>query len=210
MNKTYYTVYLPTEGIIKDGDMYQIKSVGTPKLRTMGLYPKWGRYYQYNQKDVFCRISKLVPSTHKRKVNLFLCSKDIKAGDKLRCYKPDKSEWVECTFIEELHGVVNGKDYDTYQCEFANGKIGGALKENFFKVIGQVSPDANWATEGMELSYEDIRIGAGKISDDTGIKNRFLFSDFSKDIPNDGTIDWFPNNGWDWFVQLKGPCKHFH
>lgn len=71
-----------------------------------------------------------------------------------------------------------------------------------FKVIGEISPDAlGYVKEGDEFGEDDIRIGAGSI-----MNARFHFVPFE----GDDQKEWFPNNGWELYTQIKDPCGHFH
>ncbi len=67
-------------------------------------------------------------------VRLFLCSRDIQVGDKI---------------------TLDGIEFVTYE----EGEIDSSWQnhvDNGFKVIGEVSPEAVWVTEGME--FDDTQI----------------------------------------------------
>lgn len=63
-----------------------------------------------------------------KKVKLFLCSRDVQVGDK--CW------------------TTVGGCYDTFQ--------EGYDKQYWFKVIGEISPDAIWVKEGDEFDEDEI------------------------------------------------------
>jgi len=66
--------------------------------------------------------------------NLFLCSRDIQAGDE----------------VQSKLGTLDGKVEHKFQLE-------EALKEDvWFKVIGEISPEAIWVKEGDEFDEDEI------------------------------------------------------
>lgn len=69
-------------------------------------------------------------------VKLFLCSRDIQVGDKITL---DGISFTEFTRLKELSKVYAPK-FDSY-----------------FKVIGEISPEAIWVKEGDEFEEEDIK-----------------------------------------------------
>lgn len=107
---------------------------------------------------------------------LFLCSRAIQVGDEVQ-------------------------DGDNFICKIPNElDLENALDNNFFKVIGEVSPDANWVKEGDEFEEDEVN---KQWYDDSG----------SSDNP---WQDWFGNLEDDVITnefirfQIKGPCGHFH
>lgn len=109
--KPYFAKYLPVEGEIKEGDMYWFNGSPT-ELRK-----------DNNDAHGMCSC---------KKVKLFLCSRDIQIGDKVR-WLTGNGEWG--------NSVVTGdpsKLIETY------------------KVIGEISPEAIWVKEGDEFDEGDI------------------------------------------------------
>ena len=146
--------------------------------------------YPYSY-DLSLKVGYNISEYDVKKVKLFLCDKDIESGDKLRCYKPDMSEYMECEFIEEVNGLIEGEMIYTYRCKFPEGKVGGALTENFFKVIGEISSDAHFfVKEGDEFKEDDIQI----YSEDK----------FGEPYPKD------PKDIFVIYALVKGCCGHFH
>ena len=128
-----FTKYTAIEGEIKDGDMYLLKSIGTPNLRKKGLYPKWN-VYQFDSSKTNCKLAKLTPKTHHTKAMLSICSKDIEVGDMIS---------------------LDGVEFIKYEAGPVDSLWRKHVREGF-KVIGYVLPDATWVKEGMEFEKEDL------------------------------------------------------
>lgn len=79
-----------------------------------------------------------------KKVKLFLCSKDIQVGDTVRF--PDTLK--ETIVKEDLLPLSSFRVY------------------GYFKVVGEISPDANWVTEGMEFDDNDTLPSIQEIESD--------------------------------------------
>ena len=145
--KTYFTKYFPVEGEIKDGDI-GLDPFGLPYHCKDGkmLDSDESTYYLLTDyKDKF------------KKVKLFLCSKDIQAGDK----------------FDQLPGI-NGV------CYICKGNANRFLLddegkyraiETCFKVIGEISPEAIWVKEEDEFGEDDISFEFGiPYEDDTAVE----------------------------------------
>jgi len=112
--KKYFTAYLPTEGEIKEGDM----TIGVRGHIAPAITPK-----DYN--NIY------VPYWDGRKlVKLFLCSRDIKHGDKYHDYAGSPV--------------------------FTHDEDDPMLDKDCFKIIGEISPNATWVKEGDEFDEEDL------------------------------------------------------
>lgn len=74
------------------------------------------------------------------KVKLFLCSKDIQVDDVVKS---------KHGFTEIIEQVMNGEYVETNlsKKEHIN---------NVYKIIGEISPDAIWVTEGMEFDEGEL------------------------------------------------------
>lgn len=126
----YFAKYLPVKGEVQDGDSFIDKRA--PDLRIApGVAMK-------------CIIGiEGEAVNHAQKVGLFLCSRDIQIGDKVKWF--DNTNDPEDIVLDESkyawwtdHGVDN--------------------KDRFFKVIGEISPGAVWIKEGDEFEEDAIRI----------------------------------------------------
>lgn len=116
MNK-YFTKYIPVEGEIEEGDYYFDGTLLNQKLSS----ESW-------------RVGKSW-----RKVKLFLCSRDIQVGDKIKDEGDLSQEF-------ELNNEYYLRLYKEKGCT------------NHFKVIGEISPDAiSYVTEGQE--FEESKVG---------------------------------------------------
>ncbi len=154
--KTYFAKYLPVEGEMKMGDKIFFKEDNTRGLLSEGGLPEWV-------------INKCVEKKHKTG-KLFLCSRDIRVGDEL---------WTgrkETTLVFE--DGANGRDEGNW-CH-----LSAAISGHYFKVIGEISPEATWVVEGDEFKRDSLSAhGVG--------------------------VNWNDDYGKYTFT-IKGPCGHFH
>lgn len=139
----YFAKYIPIEGEIKDGDV-TINSAGCT-----------ARILVTNKKT---------NNTHK-KVQLFLCSRDIIEGDKF--------------WITGYNPLENGGEFDITRSHICTQVTGPAItnlgnktiwfkssgvregeyyvdSSRTYKVIGPISPDATWVREGDEFEEDEI------------------------------------------------------
>jgi hypothetical protein len=130
MEKPYFAKFIPIDGQVKEGDMYQLLSVG---LRGMEGYPKWGNPKKFVG-DNHDKLSRLTPPGHIRKVKLFLCSRDIQVGDNVK-ERLTTGEWMDWHVYNE-----NDLDYD-----------------NQIKILGEISPNATWVGEDRMFTAEEVR-----------------------------------------------------
>lgn len=116
---------------------------------------------------------------------LFLCSRDIQVGDDIQHTSGENGVCDEI-IGDALHfsGDIEGHYSSINQ---------------WFKVIGKISPDAVWVTEGME--FDDDEIGF------------FIAEIFDEESENDSIIDyktWSKTEGIK-YIGIKCPtCKQFH
>jgi hypothetical protein len=111
-----------------------------------------------------------------KKVKLFLCSRDIQVGDE----------------------VQNG---DGELCKIPNeADLRNAKEHGFFKILGEISPEATWVKEGDDFDEEEIE-----------------FWDKTEDHPTDKSYlhKWLKEGRVDYvlkyfYFKILGPCKHFH
>lgn len=127
-----FSKYLPIEGEIREGDM--VKTMG----ETMRPFKEGMNKPQY------------------QKYALHLCSRDIQVGDKVwdtinECY-------VEVTSMF-TGNTTSGPET---KCWYLKDKTESGYRQFhedslLVKVIGLISPEAKWVTEGMEFTEEQIR-----------------------------------------------------
>lgn len=133
MNKLYFTKYLPVEGEIKEGnkfiiDVYNSHQYGIKTAEVVG-------YNTIRQKENFVQILPFDKEKCK-KVKLFLCSRDIQVGDKVKSLN-DSIQFYPIPATQRI----------------AKNELG-----NYYKVIGEVSEYAlSYVTEGMEFDEDGIK-----------------------------------------------------
>lgn len=198
--KKYFTKYLPVEGEIKEGD----------------------KTFECNGNLLPHTISKdellFAIAQGDKKAKLFLCSRDIQVGNKVKVTK-DSIHW----FDDVVTDIVE-KGYFTDSQEGA-GSGYFYTSNQIFKVIGEISPEAVWVKEGDEFDEDEIEqiiktFTWNKDYDDDVIEKAFKefcdenfnYSHFVvdsitkwKDAPEEYTFKVFLN-----VYRIKGPCGHFH
>jgi hypothetical protein len=125
--KKYFAKYLPVEGEMKEGCIAKEKYSINPKIVEVVAINEDGM--------IKCKGDNLwyVPEALQT-VKLFLCSRDIQVGDKVRGL--DGSEEIIMT----------------------EGDKQLLFDGNIFKVIGEISPDATWVKEGDEFDEDDWKL----------------------------------------------------
>ena len=164
----YFTKYLPVEGEIQPNSWVQS--------------PNDGEIWQLNgTKDA---VGFAIESMQQL-VKLFLCSRYIQVGDKVIGKLAAVFNYEELV-VEELYedGAMLGKPSEKYL----------APSNDFFKVIGEISPEATWVKEGGEFDEKDLAI----CWDRTFLPLNTIF-DVGK-----GEIKF------DKIIAVKSPCGHFH
>lgn len=172
----YFAKYLPVEGEIKGWCRY--KPTGNIFYQQFGnnaMYDKPNGKLQYTTSDTIAY----------EKIQLFLCSRDIQVGNNIKGGKGMN--------MDLYVNLVNGKM--TYHVIEQQGPSKGHYSpiayspESFpeaLKVIGPISPEATWVTEGMEFDKSDVK-------------------GYPKGTELSGITDSSPNT-----YRIKGPCGHFH
>lgn len=141
--KPYFAKYIPVPGEIRriKGGMRAFDSNGV---------------LQYIAEDVQL---KLLPNLYKKYkcAALFLCSRDIKVGDKIRSPQSGngRTGFVYSSNDISKEFTVVGNDTDrawiTEEKKYLD-------KHASFKVIGLISPEATWVKEGDEFDEDEIQI----------------------------------------------------
>lgn len=133
MNKLYFAKYLPVEGEIQEGDSFITPS------------------------GAICNEYKLAIKGIHKKFKFFLCSRDIRVGDKVKFQLvPNKTPWVD--------GEVIWQEADTTEIKLDTETTVITTPDHFcFKVMGEISPKATWVKEGDEFDEykEDITLFKG-------------------------------------------------
>lgn len=167
--KTYFAKYLPVEGEINIGDKYFTKQ---GKLHSLGIKPN---------------SEMLNPEESLAKAKLFLCSRDIQIGDKVKLQLiPNKTKWLDGKVIEI--------PTDTVLIKLKNDFIIITNPDSWcFKVIGEISPEATWVKEGDEFDESVVQImGENQFGElhDLGLYKK--------------------SDNVNIVCLIKGPCGHFH
>lgn len=172
----YFVKYLPVEGDVKEGDWFIALAIGTPKLRETGAYPKWSEPIKHTGTPTN-KLVELMGENRKKKVKLFLCSRDIQVGDKVTVLQFNGDPNWKAIFVSSEEGNHTLKFLD-------EDRNFGCASDGYFKVIGEISPEATWVKEGDEFEEDEI---AGLVA----------LSAYDFDSNKLGYM-------------IKGPCGHFH
>lgn len=124
--KQYFAKYLPVEGKIKEPNIEEYREDSDFPHK----YIKDMEIYEEEKGDQ----------------QLFLCSRDIKVGDKV--YYPARDAYFEVKTVIPKTGYVSIK--------IPGMKDGwGVMEDERFKVIGLISPEATWVKEGDEFDEDE-------------------------------------------------------
>lgn len=170
--KPYFAKYVPVEEEIKEGDLYSCPHKGHA-LKIDGLplaHPPKMVICEYGQGGALC------PDCYK--VKLFLCSRDFESGDRVQKSDSLSKYWD----LESQNDVRIAKE------------------QGFFKVIGEISPDATWVKEGDEFLGPEagVKCEVFPIHDHDDETEEMIFTDkYGKKVDTP-------------IYLIKGPCGHFH
>lgn len=138
----YFAKWLPVEGEIKKGNNNQpVWDKSSSRVRYFSLETE-EKLKQFKELDGY-KTGSYLP------VKLFLCSGDIKNGDRTN-YRGFKGYACSPT---QPNGIWDFFDQ--------NNGLHHIYKENLtelFKVIGEISPEATWVKEGDVFDENDIHI----------------------------------------------------
>lgn len=170
----YFAKYLPVEGEIKETDTHFF-NVKDNKL--------WS--FKNHKHENVIELQEVYVDEYKR-AKLFLCSRDIQVGDKIR--------YFENPFVEvEWTKHIDFSKSNTYT---------GADKPDAFKVIGEVSPDAlSYVKEGDEFDEGQVNIILG-YPIVTG-QEKYYDTEYECYMQRD-VYKYIAR------CQIKGPCGHYH
>lgn len=85
---------------------------------------------------------------------MMLCTRDIKVGDTCKFLHPTNPHPEH---LDDNHKILN-LHHSTYKPFEVRTDNGYGPKEGYFKVIGEISPEAKWIKEGDEFEEDQIRI----------------------------------------------------
>lgn len=143
----YFIKYLPIEGEIKKGDKF--KDGGT-LIRDVDEISKVDKNFNLENLNLVSNNKGIPEQYRPKKVKMYLCSRDIQVGDKVKIDNTSIDYDFTDVDIDEGYQVWNfhnGEDYKWYCPGFDKDKM------EPFKIIGEVSPEAVWVTGDMEFEY---------------------------------------------------------
>ena len=146
--KTYVANYLPADEEVNEGDSVFFDD---PYKKTSG-FKDWSGYAKVTVINAQHYMIDLVHTTTDvdlkdlKKVKLFLCSKDIKIGDKV--YQIDKNHYGEYT------GMI--ENWNTYKIGEGKENLLSSPKDKLIKVIGEISTEAIWIKHMDEIDEEEV------------------------------------------------------
>lgn len=127
-----------------------------------------------------------------KKVKLFLCDRDIQEGDEIF----DGERFGTASTVEK-----NEDGYITYvSIKYTPTQEHGwtvPLNEAL-RVRGEISPDATWVKQDDEFEEAEVKFIAKGNSD---IYYKLTYDEFKRKFVGDALT---------YFIELKGPCGHFH
>lgn len=153
--KPYFAKYLPIEGEIKEGDKVQLPKAGNFTIvdaivsnGKIGWNTKAGHVYFYADSKV---------------AKLFLCSRDIQVGDKVKSFNYPEQLEREVVNLRTSKKLVGAKDhseiYHLADIQYPN-EVNTAAVSNFFKVIGEIlTPGITENQQFTEKEIEFLTIG---------------------------------------------------
>jgi len=136
--KPYFAKYLPVEGEIKSKEKFMWMDNNSLDVADIELTPSIFK----NQKEL-----------NLKPVKLFLCSRDVKVGDTVYKEPPFNTEYE---LKKQFVGMLWVTDLDL---ENPNPTI--VSKEplkGYYKVIGEISPNAKWVKEGDEFDNKELAL----------------------------------------------------
>lgn len=140
MSKPYFAKYLPTEEA-KEKDIKHGDRVYSPdKLYGQSVGEKGG-IITFDSRIIYdLSYTDGIPKWYR--IGLFLCSRDIKVGDKVTWFPFDPEYGPRViSNQQDIELVLNSEK---------------EMTTHGYKVIGLISPEATWVTEGMEFDVDDL------------------------------------------------------
>lgn len=195
--KKYFARWVPVGGEIKVGD-------DTYEKLTTGEISLW-HIDNLNDIDIKNQV----------KVKLFLCTKDVKPGDKI-FVEPDavKQDMMGLTFklhsiLDHVYDDVPDRIYKIPIIEYTahpNPKLAHIIgttrewiPENVWKPIGEISSEATWVKEDDQFDEDEILPWHVVANGTSG----FPLKQESETVREDWR-DWLS------YYKIKGPCGHYH
>ncbi len=195
----YFAKYLPIEGEIQEGDKF---IVPTEYMSDLDLYFNnigectsiSEEVYHYKS---LCTIGGTINSgvfkkDNPQKVKLFLCSRDIQLGDK---YFKEGDEFLHTEETKELVSYMSIFNTNQGEKQVPSHSLHSMP---IYKVMGEISPEANWVMEGDEFEENQIKHWCN--NNDVGLT---VFCSQCNPVH-----EWYDCKKH--IIKILGPCKHFH
>jgi hypothetical protein len=192
--KKYFAKYLPVEGKIKEGDMYWHSGNSQEgSYQTLNVCHK--PYRKIKDREEYFVDGMF--ATNCQKVKLFLCSRDIQVGDKVKSFNYPEQPEFEVKNIRISKKVVGKQNhseiYHLADIQYPN-EVSTSSVSNFFKVIGEISPEATWVKEGDKFGILEVKI----VGENSWGERHSIGLYKKRDNPKV-------------YCEIKCPtCKHFH
>lgn len=189
--KPYFTKLMPVEGEIKSDDSFSFIS----PLRDVHIAGVVTDSQIVNKAGNITFTNKSVLT----KVKLFLCSRDIKVGDKAATIHDPRMYWDVLADGDTVSTVTTYRGYWRVNLDYAVIGMDAQWirKEDVFKIIGEISPEATWVKEGDEFDDKEVMFY---------VPSKFGFAaQFGYNL-----IKEFNLPPAEIFCKLEGPCGHFH
>lgn len=204
--KTYFVKYFPVEGEIKENEVKDTwfitpKGLATFELRVHeDINTPTNKIRVHNGKTYVDFLE-----TELKVAKLFLCSRDIQIGD--------------ITYVTTYEDFLGKTDNKTVKIENSPSHLPDGLMcysedgyyeylKDCIKVIGEISPDAVWVTEGMEFDEDELEpvLFYSKHPDESIYMDTISnLEEWKKLNPNNKKNRYTP------MIEIKCPtCKQFH
>jgi hypothetical protein len=187
--KKYIVKYIPVDDEIKSGDKYLHKN-GHVQTTSKNLPLTTLKYINENCK----------------KVELFLCSRDIQVGDEIVPILNWETPLV-CDPIKVYKEGDKGPIGEPYQ--IWNERLGFS----YMKILGRLSPHATWVKENDEIDeimYECMHVDAFGESYWYDLTEQEFTTRDMKSYPTNKYRLTNNRGHWLMYIKVKGPCGHYH
>lgn len=173
--KKYFSKYLPVGGDIKEGDWCIAKQTVLSNNHSKHyIRETYADLVQYSKARV--ETSGRYDTIEFQKVKFFLCSRDIQGGDEVSHCKSGEVAIV---------GGLSDNDVILKDHHWPHSN-----KEDWYKIIGEISPEAVWVEEAMQFDEQQWRP-----------YNKEFDIVLDKKYAGDKEVS---------YIQILGSCGHFH
>jgi hypothetical protein len=199
MSKRYFTKYIPNGGDMKPGSKVLVDKVNRNYSLGVHTVQEWrdmnhplkcvedsSQYILLQPDLVPSNTTEFCNKKYVKEVSLHLCTQDLKPGDQVTQDGVVFKTWTE--------------RHEEHKSTFIT----------FFKVIGEISPEAVWVKEGDELDEKELQVEA--VHRSFPDKNILFYGNRPIKWFNDHFVD-MPDEKKKYSLVIKifnYSCKHFH